>query len=88
MVFSSEALLPKIISQRKKTYTELVRFSTAVGAAFGTSKAGIGIAGLGTFKPELIMKVTEGLYAHKDPSLKRPFSLIIISLTRMFARSP
>ncbi|KAI5896484.1 V-type ATPase [Schizophyllum commune H4-8] len=30
-------------------------FST-VGAAFGTSKAGIGIAGLGTFKPELIMK--------------------------------
>ncbi|EIN12603.1 V-type ATPase [Punctularia strigosozonata HHB-11173 SS5] len=30
-------------------------FST-IGAAFGTSKAGIGIAGLGTFKPELIMK--------------------------------
>ncbi|KAG1748621.1 ATP synthase subunit C-domain-containing protein [Suillus lakei] len=30
-------------------------FST-VGAAFGTAKAGIGIAGLGTFKPELIMK--------------------------------
>ena len=29
----------------------------AVGAAFGTSKAGIGIAGLGQFKPELIMKV-------------------------------
>ncbi|EGN98405.1 hypothetical protein SERLA73DRAFT_183392 [Serpula lacrymans var. lacrymans S7.3] len=32
-----------------------VIFST-VGAAFGTSKAGIGIAGLGSFKPELIMK--------------------------------
>ncbi|KII86854.1 hypothetical protein PLICRDRAFT_177580 [Plicaturopsis crispa FD-325 SS-3] len=30
-------------------------FST-IGAAFGTSKAGIGIAGLGSFKPELIMK--------------------------------
>jgi len=30
-------------------------FST-VGAAFGTAKAGIGIAGVGTFKPELIMK--------------------------------
>jgi len=30
-------------------------FST-IGAAYGTSKAGIGIAGLGTFKPELIMK--------------------------------
>ncbi|KAK4686878.1 V-type H+-transporting ATPase 16kDa proteolipid subunit, partial [Tremellales sp. Uapishka_1] len=29
---------------------------TTVGAAFGTSKAGIGIAGLGTFRPELIMK--------------------------------
>ncbi|KAJ3815370.1 hypothetical protein F5876DRAFT_85855 [Lentinula aff. lateritia] len=28
----------------------------AIGAAFGTAKAGIGIAGLGTFKPELIMK--------------------------------
>ena len=31
----------------------------AVGAAFGTTKAGIGISGLGTFKPELIMKVGE-----------------------------
>jgi len=30
-------------------------FST-VGAAFGTSKAGIGISGIATFKPELIMK--------------------------------
>ncbi|PPQ92840.1 hypothetical protein CVT25_004328 [Psilocybe cyanescens] len=30
-------------------------FST-IGAALGTSKSGIGIAGLGTFKPELIMK--------------------------------
>jgi len=29
--------------------------STA-GAAFGTSKSGIGIAGLGSFRPELIMK--------------------------------
>lgn len=32
-------------------------YFAAVGAAFGTSKAGIGIAGLGSFKPELIMKV-------------------------------
>jgi len=31
--------------------------AAAVGAAFGTSKAGIGISGIGTFKPELIMKV-------------------------------
>ena len=29
----------------------------AVGAAYGTSKAGIGIAGLGGFRPELIMRV-------------------------------
>jgi len=30
-------------------------FST-VGAAYGTSKAGIGISGMGTMRPELIMK--------------------------------
>lgn len=30
----------------------------AVGAAFGTAKSGIGIAGVGTFKPELIMKAS------------------------------
>jgi len=30
-------------------------FST-VGAAYGTAKSGIGIAGLGAFKPELVMK--------------------------------
>jgi len=29
---------------------------STMGAAFGTSKAGIGIAGLGSFKPERIMK--------------------------------
>jgi len=29
---------------------------STVGAAFGTAKSGIGIAGLGTFRPELIMK--------------------------------
>ncbi|AAW40846.1 conserved hypothetical protein [Cryptococcus deneoformans JEC21] len=35
--------------------TSAIVFST-VGAAYGTSKAGIGIAGLGTFRPDLIMK--------------------------------
>ncbi|ADV20375.1 V-type proton ATPase proteolipid subunit 2 [Cryptococcus gattii Ru294] len=35
--------------------TSAMVFST-VGAAYGTSKAGIGIAGLGTFRPDLIMK--------------------------------
>ncbi|KAI5986152.1 hypothetical protein EDD15DRAFT_2200231 [Pisolithus albus] len=28
----------------------------AIGAAFGTAKSGIGIAGLGSFRPELIMR--------------------------------
>ena len=28
------------------------------GAAYGTAKAGIGIAGVGTFRPDLIMKVS------------------------------
>ncbi|KAI9292241.1 V-type ATPase [Neoconidiobolus thromboides FSU 785] len=29
---------------------------SSVGAAYGTAKAGIGIAGVGTFKPDIIMK--------------------------------
>lgn len=35
------------------------------GAAYGTAKAGIGIAGVGTFRPDLIMKV-KSLY-QDDP---------------------
>jgi V-type H+-transporting ATPase proteolipid subunit len=38
-----------------------MHLNTAIGAAFGTAKAGIGIAGLGTFKPELIMKASAAL---------------------------
>lgn len=34
-----------------------MRLFIALGAAYGTSKAGIGIAGIGPFKPELVMKV-------------------------------
>ncbi|KMU74904.1 vacuolar ATP synthase proteolipid subunit 2 [Coccidioides immitis RMSCC 3703] len=30
--------------------------NTALGAAYGTAKAGIGIANVGTFRPDLIMK--------------------------------
>ncbi|KAK1710537.1 V-type proton ATPase proteolipid subunit 2 [Colletotrichum lupini] len=30
--------------------------STGIGAAYGTAKSGIGIAGVGTFRPDLIMK--------------------------------
>jgi V-type H+-transporting ATPase proteolipid subunit len=29
----------------------------AIGAAYGTAKSGIGIVGVGTFRPDLIMKV-------------------------------
>ena len=31
------------------------------GAAYGTAKSGIGIAGVGTFRPDLIMKVWKSL---------------------------
>lgn len=34
--------------------------SSAMGAAYGTAKAGIGITGMGTQRPELIMKVCPG----------------------------
>lgn len=30
-----------------------------IGAAYGTAKSGIGIAGVGTFRPDLIMKVSK-----------------------------
>ncbi|CAG8771213.1 7537_t:CDS:2, partial [Gigaspora rosea] len=33
-----------------------VAAAVAIGAAYGTAKAGIGIAGVGTFRPDLIMK--------------------------------
>jgi hypothetical protein len=36
-----------------------------IGAAYGTAKSGIGIAGVGTYRPDLIMKV------HR-PSLNPP----------------
>lgn len=44
----------------------LLQVAPAVGAALGTSKAGIGIAGLSTFKPELIMKVCAILICHSS----------------------
>ncbi|KAF8755260.1 V-type proton ATPase 16 kDa proteolipid subunit [Rhizoctonia solani] len=46
-------------------------FST-VGAAYGTSKAGIGITGLGTFRPELIMKPCMGLSWRLDLECSGP----------------
>lgn len=40
---------------RRRAAQELMR--TGAGAAYGTAKAGIGIAGIGTCRPDLIMKV-------------------------------
>lgn len=34
---------------------------TAAGAAYGTAKSGIGIAGVGTYRADLIMKVRNHL---------------------------
>jgi F0F1-type ATP synthase membrane subunit c/vacuolar-type H+-ATPase subunit K len=41
-----------------------ISVSIAIGAAFGTGKAGIGIAGLGSFRPELVMKVSPHIHIH------------------------
>jgi hypothetical protein len=41
----------------------------AVGAAYGTAKSGIGIAGLGGFKPELIMRVRSCHFQVSDSDL-------------------
>jgi len=46
-----------ILKQNTRRLIDRSLWFPAVGAAYGTSKAGIGIAGLGQFKPELIMKV-------------------------------
>jgi hypothetical protein len=69
MVFSSESTstLPPFPMELSSEESP-PRVAVAVGAAFGTSKAGIGIAGIGTFKPELIMKVkgrrNRGIHAY------------------------
>jgi hypothetical protein len=42
-----------------------------VGAAYGTAKSGIGIAGVGTFRPDLIMKARRTLHQYtfnSDPN--------------------
>ena len=38
---------------------------TGIGAAYGTAKSGIGIAGVGTFRSDLIMKVRMDLPGEK-----------------------
>lgn len=36
---------------------KIAKQDTGIGAAYGTAKSGIGIAGVGTYRPDLIMKV-------------------------------
>lgn len=35
----------------------MAKGNAGLGAAYGTAKSGIGIAGVGQFRPDLIMKV-------------------------------
>lgn len=61
MAFSSKwtalFFLKKKVTENILYLFTLFFLSLAIGAAYGTSKAGIGIAGIGSFKPELVMKV-------------------------------
>ena len=43
--------------KEKESILEAYRIHAGAGAAYGTAKSGIGIAGVGTFRPDLIMKV-------------------------------
>jgi V-type H+-transporting ATPase proteolipid subunit len=55
-----------------------------MGAAFGTAKAGIGIAGIGTYRPDLIMKVRLQCEAPKRVLIHRQ-SLIPIVMSGILA---
>ena len=46
-----------VASKRKQTHHIAHESYPGAGAAYGTAKSGIGIAGVGTFRPDLIMKV-------------------------------
>lgn len=55
-----------------------------MGAAFGTAKAGIGIAGIGTYRPDLIMKVR--VSSHRNKLQLKPLqSLIPIVMSGIIA---
>lgn len=55
-----------------------------MGAAFGTAKAGIGIAGIGTYRPDLIMKVRPLEHA-SELQLMHTQSLIPIVMSGILA---
>ena len=47
-----------------------------MGAAYGTAKSGIGIAGVGTFRPDLIMKVQRARHDRSSGRLLRAFAVV------------
>lgn len=55
MIFSSACCWQE--SARSCQHELILALLAAIGAAYGTAKAGIGISGMGTLRPELIMKV-------------------------------
>jgi V-type H+-transporting ATPase 16kDa proteolipid subunit len=62
--------------------------TAGIGAAYGTAKSGIGISGVGTFRPDLIMKVGKvpsiGSYMSLANLLKRQ-SLIPVVMSGIIA---
>ena len=57
-----------------------------MGAAFGTSKAGIGIAGLGSFKPERIMKASLAIpLRHPARASRKAQSLVPVVMAGIIA---
>ncbi len=60
---------------------------TGAGAAYGTAKSGIGIAGVGTFRPDLIMKVRRILLGSTIIALIRRYlqSLIPVVMAGIIA---
>lgn len=55
------------------------------GAAYGTAKSGIGIAGVGTFRPDLIMKVGPGCLASSHTIAHATQSLIPVVMAGIIA---
>lgn len=52
-----------------------------MGAAYGTAKAGIGITGMGTQRPELIMKVGRAMQLAINGSKKIIAKVIVSTVT-------
>ena len=49
----------RLSKRKQRDNFKHMKTDLGAGAAYGTAKAGIGIAGVGTFRPDLIMKVDD-----------------------------